>query len=143
MIRFTARMLSTLLLSLSLLSVPGCSAPPGPEETAVRFIRAFAEGDAQEALELIYFPEQVRRDETAMGMANGKIMQMVATGRTRIAAKGGLRAIRALDTTVVKGGDERERVAVRLHCETADGTASEDVVHLIRIGEVWMVDLRV
>lgn len=39
--------------------------------------------------------------------------------------------------------DGQERAVVRLRCETADGSVSKSVVHLIRINDVWMVDLRV
>lgn len=143
LLRLPVLTLAALTLILSVTAIPGCSSPSTPEDTAVRFIAAFAEGDVQEALELIHFPEHIRRDDMAMSMANGKIMQMVATGRTRISAKGGLRQITPMDTTASAGDDGCERAAVRLRCEAADGTVSEDVVHLIRIADEWKVDLRV
>lgn len=143
LLRLPVLMLSALLLAVAVTVPAGCSAPSTPEDTAVRFITAFADGDLQEALELIHFPEHIRRDDTAMGMANGKIMQMVATGHARIEAKGGLRVITPVDTAVSSADDGQERAAVRLRCEAADGSVSEDVVHLIRINDAWMVDLRV
>lgn len=143
LLRLPVLMLSALLLAAAVAAPAGCSSPSTPEDTAVRFITTFADGDVQEALELIHFPERIRRDDTAMGMVNGKIMQMVAAGRARIEAKGGLHAITPVDTAVSTADDGQDRAAVRLRCETADGSVSEDVVHLIRINDAWMVDLRV
>ena len=104
LLRLPALLLSALLLAAAVAAPAGRFSPSTPEDTAVRFITAFAEGDVQEALELINFPERIRRNDTAMGLASGKIKQMVAAGRARIEARGGLRAITPVDTAVSTAG---------------------------------------
>lgn len=129
-------------LGLCVLGLTACGGPDEPEEVAVTFITSFANGDVTTAMDLIYFPERIKKDANAMNMANGKIMQMVARGKSKIDDKGGIKSITAKAVREVpQSQDNMEKLKVDVETITNNGSVSVDTVNLIKVNDYWKVEL--
>ena len=113
----------------------GCSGD-SPEDAAKAFTTAICKGETDKALALVYIPEDTRPTEKEAML--GKLRMLIAMGKERADAKGGLERIETIDVETDSNNANRARVKLRLHFKNGQET---DDTKLIRVKGKWLVDM--
>lgn len=139
--RHMLNVMQAALLLTACLVAAGCS-QPRPEEVAVSFIEAVAEGKYDRALALIDVPEKVRQDQQRWENDKGKITSMLAHAREKFDDKGGVSGIEVVDSIYQKPDRQgRECLQVRLKVITREGEPTVDKVNLVLDGRQWRISM--
>ena len=133
------QLLCGLLLSAAALFTLSCGdeVDDGPQAVAVDFMEKFITGDGQNAITLLYLPEDDARNAE---MIAGKIGAMSVAAKKKTDSSGGLDKIEVQETKLQ--GDNENKATVRVLVTFGDGTAKKENIKLIKDAEgKWKVAL--
>ncbi len=133
------QLLCGLLLSAAALFTLSCgdAVDDGPQAVAVDFMEKFITGDGQNAITLLYLPEDDARNAE---MIAGKIGAMSVAAKKKTGSSGGLDKIEVQETKLQ--GDNENKATVRVLVTFGDGTAKKENIKLIKDAEgKWKVAL--
>lgn len=130
------------LLTLVSLLLVACGGD-GPEKVAENFAEAIVEGDVDKMLELIYIPEEIRKemdsDPEAAKMMEDKLGMMFGMVAAEVKKQGGVDKIKAGKVTY--NADKTEAtVSVDIKMKNGDNSGGEPM-QLIKTDDGWKISL--
>ncbi|MCZ2106141.1 MAG: DUF4878 domain-containing protein [Burkholderiales bacterium] len=106
----------------------------GPEAAVEGFYQAVAQGDADKAMGFLAL-ESVSANE--MLMVKPKIQMLVATGKAKIDANGGLKGVKITD----QQPQGENALHVRLEITFQNGKTDSDTMNLVKEKDGWKIKL--
>ncbi|MBP6563777.1 MAG: DUF4878 domain-containing protein [Neisseriaceae bacterium] len=124
------------LLGLTLVS---CGGQPTPEKVAESFVDALYHDKIEQAMGLIYWPED-KADAGAEDMVRGKLKGSMARQAQQTASFGGVASIKAAEVALADGATTA-MVYVTVTFNHADAKVKSERVKTIKTDKGWQVDL--